>query len=91
MQVCLCVLQKRAGGGIGGRAQRLPPKQNDKTYFHQAMLHAKTQHLPKNGMTIPIFTSNATCKNLAPPPNQNDNIYFHKQGYKQKTSVYVSI
>ena len=32
---CKCDLNKEAGGGIVGRAQRLPPKQNDNTCFHR--------------------------------------------------------
>ena len=27
-------LKKTGGGGLGGRAQRLPPKQIGNTYFH---------------------------------------------------------
>ena len=42
MQVCLCVLKRRkAEGGIGGRAQRLP-KAEWQDVFSQAMLQAKT-------------------------------------------------
>ena len=35
---CKCAkldLNKKAGWGLGGRAQRLPPKQNDNTCFHR--------------------------------------------------------
>ena len=46
MQVCLCVLKRRkSGGGIGGRAQRLPSKQNDNTYFHKQCYTQKHQYM----------------------------------------------
>ena len=32
--VSLC-LERRKGGGVAERVQRLPPKQNDNTYFHR--------------------------------------------------------
>ena len=50
MQVCLCVLKKE--------------KQNDNTYFHTQCYMQKRSAYPQSRMTIPIFTSNATGKNI---------------------------
>ena len=39
--------KKKAGGGIGGRAQRLPPKQNDNTYSYKQSYMQKRSASPK--------------------------------------------
>ena len=45
--VSLCLEKRKAGGGIGGRAQRLPPKQNDNTYSHKQSYMQKRSASPK--------------------------------------------